>query len=282
MIIWIASYPKSGNTWMRSFLSSYIYSEKGEFDFKLLKNIVQFPTLRHFENINVFPSNLLESAKGWILAQDAINLDNKVKFLKTHNSLCNINNYHFTNKENTLGVIYLVRDPRDVLVSYSNHTSEDFNATLEAILKSKNPSFISPKGVNIGSIQNEDIVGSIMGNWSENYNSWKNLNFGKKIIIKYENLINNPFENFLKVITFLNDLYGLKINEEKIKKSISSTTFSKLQSLEKKSGFIEHASKNTVFFKKGKIGIWKNKLNKETVKKIEKNFEKEMKELGYL
>jgi len=282
MIIWIASYPKSGNTWMRSFLSSYIYSEKGEFDFKLLKNIVQFPTLRHFENINVFPSNLLESAKGWILAQDAINLDNKVKFLKTHNSLCNINNYHFTNKENTLGVIYLVRDPRDVLISYSNHLSTDFNATLEAILKSKNPSFISPKGVNIGSIQNEDIVGSIMGNWSENYNSWKNLNFGKKIIIKYENLINNPFENFLKVITFLNDLYGLKINEEKIKKSISSTTFSKLQSLEKKSGFIEHASKNTVFFKKGKIGIWKNKLNKETVKKIEKNFEKEMKELGYL
>ena len=248
MIIWIASYPKSGNTWMRSFLSSYIYSEKGEFDFKLLKNIVQFPTLRHFENINVFPSNLLESAKGWILAQDAINLDNKVKFLKTHNSLCNINNYHFTNKENTLGVIYLVRDPRDVLISYSNHLSTDFNATLEAILKSKNPSFISPKGVNIGSIQNEDIVGSIMGNWSENYNSWKNLNFGKKIIIKYENLINNPFENFLKVITFLNDLYGLKINEEKIKKSISSTTFSKLQSLEKKSGFIEHASKNTVFF----------------------------------
>ena len=58
-----------------------------------------------------------------MLAQDAINLDNKIKFIKTHNALCNINNYPFTDKENTLGVIYLVRDPRDVLVSYSNHIS---------------------------------------------------------------------------------------------------------------------------------------------------------------
>ena len=167
MIIWIASYPKSGNTWMRSFLCSYIYSKKGQFDFKLLKNIVQFPTLRHYQNINLHPTNLLESAKGWVLAQDAINLDNKIKFIKTHNALCTINNYPFTNKENTLGVIYLVRDPRDVLVSYSNHISQDFESILNVMLRSKNPSFISPKGVNIGNMQNEDIVGSVMGNWAE-------------------------------------------------------------------------------------------------------------------
>ena len=282
MIIWISSYPKSGNTWMRCFLSSYIFSKNGEFTFDLLKNIVQFPTLRHYRNVNIIPSNLLESAKGWVLAQDAMNLDNKIKFIKTHNALCNINNYPFTNKDNTLGVIYLVRDPRDVLVSYSNHTSMDFNSILDVILRSKNPSYISSKGVNISKIQVTDIVGSIMGNWSENYNSWKNLNFGKKIIIKYEDLINKPFETFLKVIIFLNDLYGLKIDEEKIKKSIISTSFSQLQQLEKKIGFVEHASKDTVFFKEGKIGVWKDKIDNQTIKKIEETFKNEMNELGYL
>ena len=158
--------------------------------------------------------------------------------------------------------------------------SKDFEASLEEILKSKLPAFLPPKNIENTEIKN--VIGSIRGNWAENYNSWKNLNFAKKIIIKYEDLINNTFENFLKVIVFLNDIYGLKIDEKKIEKSISSTTFFKLQNLEREKGFSEQASKETIFFKKGEIGVWKNKVSSKIVKKLEESFKKEMNELNYL
>ena len=52
MIFWIASYPKSGNTWLRALLSSYFYSEDGIFNQELLKYITQFPERRHFVDFN--------------------------------------------------------------------------------------------------------------------------------------------------------------------------------------------------------------------------------------
>ena len=123
---------------------------------------------------------------------------------------------------------------------------------------------------------------ALIGNWSENYNSWKNFDLTEKIIIKYEDLVLNPFESFFKIIKYLNKLYNLVIDEKKIKKCIELTKFSKLQNLEKKFGFKETISKNELFFRTGKIGQWEKKLNKNDVIKIENTFKKEMVELGYL
>ena len=123
---------------------------------------------------------------------------------------------------------------------------------------------------------------SLMGSWSENYNSWKNFNLTKKIIIKYEDLLINPFDNFLKIIEYLNKLYGLKIDKAKIKKIIEITKFSNLQDLEKKFGFNEKISKKELFFREGKSGSWKSQLDKKIIDKIENLFCNEMKELNYL
>ena len=73
MIIWLASYPKSGNTLVRSMLSAYNFSNTGEFNFDLLKNIKQFPAKSLFENLGVDTSNKIEIAKNYILAQEEIN-----------------------------------------------------------------------------------------------------------------------------------------------------------------------------------------------------------------
>ena len=123
---------------------------------------------------------------------------------------------------------------------------------------------------------------STIGNWSENYNSWKNFNLTKKIIIKYEDLLINPFDNFLKIIEYLNKLYGLKIDKDKIKKIIKITKFSNLQDLEKKFGFNERISQKELFFREGKSGSWKSQLDKKITDKIENLFHNEMKELNYL
>ena len=82
MIIWLASYPKSGNTWVRSFLSAYYYSKDGKFDFELLKKIKQFPSRDFFgEKLR----SVDEAAKNWLIAQKRIKESGQFCFLKTHN-----------------------------------------------------------------------------------------------------------------------------------------------------------------------------------------------------
>ena len=135
MIIWIASYPKSGNTWVRAFLSHYIYGKKNSFNFNLLNNINKFPNIKVLKDLNINFENTNELIKNWITIQDYINLNNKLNFLKTHNAFCTINGSPFTNSSNTLAAIYIVRDPRDVLVSFSSHFDLNYRKTLE-IMKS--------------------------------------------------------------------------------------------------------------------------------------------------
>ena len=111
MIIWIASYPKSGNTWVRSLLSAYLYSNNGIFNFGLLQKIQQFPSVLFLEPFLKDLSDPKKVSNYWIPSQDKINLENNNVFLKTHSALCTFENNSFTNKINTKAVIYVVRDP---------------------------------------------------------------------------------------------------------------------------------------------------------------------------
>ena len=125
MIIWIASYPKSGNTWLRSIITSLLYTTDGIFDFKLIKKIKQFPTRNQFQDFTKNFNDINEISKFWLLAQDKINLNEEIKFFKTHNLNCAVNNNSFTNRSHTLGTIYVVRDPRNLVDSIKNHYNKD-------------------------------------------------------------------------------------------------------------------------------------------------------------
>ena len=127
MIIWITSYPKSGNTWVRALLSAYLYSKDGLFNFNLLNNIPQFPNDYYLKSFLKNSNNSKEVFKYWIDSQIKINSNNKTNVLKTHNALCTINNFGFTNRANTAGAIYVVRDPRNVITSLSNHYDISLN-----------------------------------------------------------------------------------------------------------------------------------------------------------
>ncbi len=275
MIIWLASYPKSGNTWLRSFLSTYFYMDinRDTFDFDILNKIEQFPRLNHFKNIGTIPKNFEEVTKLWIPMQNKINLNNNLVFLKTHNVFGSINNHQFTDKNNTLGAIYIVRDPRDVLISYSKHMNNDIEHTLKYILEDNH----------MGLLEGSDnVFNEIRASWGQNYNSWKHFNLSPIILIKYEDLLDNPFNTFLIIIKYISKLTKIEINEEKIKKCIKICEFKNLQNLEKKIGFAENLHKKELFFNQGKKNQWSNKINEKILYRIEKKFKKEMKELNYI
>ncbi len=280
MIIWLASYPKSGNTWVRLFLKSYLSDDKKKFSINEKKDdefkIERFPNIKVFKDMQINYDNFFEISKNWITIQDRINLNNKLNILKTHNAMCTVNKNKFTNKENTLGAIYVVRDPRDVAVSFSYHMGKTLTEIVNNMIDKEylisESDFTTEKKVS-GS--------TLLSSWSNHYNSWKNYKSIKSIIIKYEDLVRNTADKFYEIVLYLNELYGTKVDEKKILKSIELTNFKNLQNLEKEHGFEEITISKT-FFREGKIGSWKQKLDEKLSKKIENEFKNEMIELGYL
>ena len=277
MITWIASYPKSGNTWMKLFLKSYFNSSNSDFSINPKPDdnfkVENFPITSEFKNLNIQYKDFAEIAKNWISMQSLINLNNKSNYLKTHNAMCSINNYQFTNNENTIGAIYIVRDPRDVAISYSKFLGKDIDETIEYIL--------SDSCFEQDLFENELYKKSVMGSWAYHYNSWKNYKANEIIIVKYEDMLKKTNETFFKVLNYLNKIINIEVNEKKMMNAINLTSFKNLKKLEKNGGFNENPSSNP-FFRKGKIGEWKKTLNSKQIQKIEKKFIKEMKELKYL
>ena len=129
---------------------------------------------------------------------------------------------------------------------------------------------------------NDNDDRTLITSWKNHYNSWKH--FPKnKILIKYEDLIDAPYETFLKLIMFLNKIINTNIDNKLIQEAINSVSFDKLQKLEDQSGFPENRSlsKNHKFFKVGKKKQWIHELDKDLLLKINKYFEKELIELNY-
>ena len=283
MIIWIASYPKSGNTWLRSFLASVFYTEDANSNFKNLNNIKQYPLRSHFNGlINDF-KDVDQIVKNWSLSQDLINQDKKVKFLKTHHVNCKINGFNFSNHKNTLGAIYIVRDPRNVITSIQYHWSKSIEDSQKFIFDDQKwigVNWDDKKPDLVASDEKNTNFPTLIGSWKSHYNMWKHTqkNF---LLIKYEDLINNPKNEFLKILEYLKNIINFDIDEQKLNKAIIETSFDNLSKMELKNGFIEQSWKRN-FFRKGKIGDWKESLDNKLSKKIEDTFYKEMKYLGYI
>ena len=286
MIIWLASYPKSGNTWLRFYIISLLMGKQTNLNLNHLRAIMNYPHSTQFEDLVSDLFDFDEIAKNWITSQNKINSNKNLRFFKTHNMLGKFRGNLFTNSENTLGSIYIVRDPRNVVTSVKNHYSlSNYEEATKFIFNENQVLSLSDRQKDLYLKSKKFPLTQFVGSWKTHYLSWKNM---KKnyLLVRYEDLVESPKNEFTKIADFVGNLLKLKFTEDQIDNAISLSSFDKLEKMEKDNGFTESTidkdGKRNKFFFLGPKNDWKKILNNKTTSLIEKEFESEMKQLKYL
>jgi hypothetical protein len=223
--------------------------------------------------------NLKVLSKYWHKIQT--NQELKIKkgfgFLKTHSSLVAIKNNLFTSENITKGYIYVIRDPRDVCISWAKHSNYSIDESINflcnplSVLKWINKSKFSKLPKNIFPLQ-------FISSWNEHVKSWTQNDINvPKLIIKYEDLIINKEKITRQIKEFFEKKYSIQINdfESKLKNIQETTSFNYMKKIENINGF-EEAMPWSKFFRKGEVDQWKKILSKTQRLKIEDNFREHM------
>ena len=271
--IFLASYPKSGNTWLRAIITNALIKEK-KFSLNELQKILLLSSKKSFKDFkNIKYSNDGDIDFDWM----SENIINCQKHLNKKNQDFNIYKTHsvrhrkFTNQTVNLGVIYIVRDPRDIVVSLSHFAGSSLDRTINEILYSQKL------------MTTANGAKELLSTWELHARSWLEYTNVSRLFIRYEDLLNQTEENILQIFDFLNKItHNLLIpNDLDIKKIAWETSINNLKKEEELFGFNE-ASKYSRFFRSGKKEQWKDILSLTQIKLIEKELNPIMKLFNYL
>lgn len=274
-IIWLASYPKSGNTWTRILLSNLL-SHQGDAWNKRIELAGSISSNRpRFDNITGLPSSDMTADEIDIVRPEVYRSLAKEStdqlYIKVHDSYHrNVNNLPIFPADVSVGAILLVRDPRDVAVSYSYHSGrEEFDKTVSRLNESKH--YLA------GDSKNQ--LRQILGSWSQHYLSWTQQDAITVLVVRYEDMLKDTVAALQSMAQFL----GLPQADDdaKIADAVERASFDKLQAKEARDGFSEKPEKAKKFFRSGRSGEGKEKLAAELQEAIIKHHGDTMRVLGY-
>lgn len=260
-IIWLASYPKSGNTWMRTLLAHY---------FMPAGTAPDINNLRHFTTSDI-RQDFFDKANGAPFSSDKIEDWLRIRpraiqliagsrtgthFVKTHCKAVQFHGQDLIPPQVTVGAIYMMRNPFDLAQSFARHQSADLDTTIGRMC---NPNTMM--GTTTG-------IRDAMGRWDEHVYSWTEAPGLPRCIVRYEDMLDNP----AKVIRGLLEFMRVKIDAPKLARAIKATTFEALKKQEEELGFQERPDGVQAFFAKGQAGVWKEELTPAQVERIMDEF----------
>ena len=217
-IFWLSSYPKSGNTLLRYILIALFFTEDGIFNFELFPKIIQFESDNLVNrNKKIFKNDFSKindihtfyKYMHQLQEKQVLNINNDFKFLKTHSGNFILGNNYFTKKENIRGSIYMIRDPRDVCISWAKHRKSTIDDTIDFMTNSTQTLYWGSGKEKLFNEKNKPS--HVLSSWDKHVNSWTTKSWNvPTMIIKYEDLIYNKETIILKIIEFFSKNYGFK------------------------------------------------------------------------
>jgi aryl sulfotransferase len=275
-IDWLASYPKSGNTWMRLLLANY-YSEKEEphdINKPGVTNGIASSRFLFDNHLGINSSDLTDDEAMGLMPDLFLQMtqasDTK-HWMKVHDAQAKLPDGRWLfPPEATGGIIYIIRNPLDVAVSRAFH---DGHGDMEKAVNM----LCDPKTAISGSSKNQ--LRQIMGDWSHHVKSWVDQDAIRVLIVRYEDMLQDTARELARVLKFARG--EVPVNAARVEIAVRNTAFETLQAAEAKSGFREGTAKQQQFFRNGKAGDWVNHLSPAQAERIRDVHSKEMGRFGY-
>ncbi|MGH6718604.1 MAG: sulfotransferase domain-containing protein [Alphaproteobacteria bacterium] len=271
-IIWLASFPKSGNTWVRAFLRNLLLNpDKPVYINDLGTFCMGESTRKNFDPFlegpwRAWTDPAVAEARPKVHAA-LTGLSPDSVFVKTHCALAMDHGHPTVNLEQTAGAIYIVRNPLDITVSLTHHTGMTVDQAIVAMA--------NPEG---RTKTKEKFVTEPRGSWSNHVASWTGRPHPGLLVVRYEDMLEGPDAAFGRVVRFL----GLDPPPVRFKNAINMSSFDVLQAQEQRWGFVERGSTSKMFFRAGRAGQWKEALTPAQIAQVIAAHRAEMARFGYL
>jgi hypothetical protein len=272
-LVWLASYPKSGSTWLRAFLHNYIRASDEPYDINSLMDLSTGESgaarYRRHDPRPASQYSIADVQRMRPLVHRELTLAHpNLVFVKTHNASLLVEGVPLMTPEVTAGAVYIVRDPRDIAVSYSRHLGRSLDETIAFMA--------DPEAATGGT----DVkVYERLSSWSIHVHFWTRNPNPLLHVIRYDDMIAAPSETFAGVIRFL----GEEPPADRLQRAIRFSAFDELRRQEQASGFIERPLEAVApFFRSGRLGEWRDVLTADQRTRIERDHAAMMGRFGYL
>ncbi len=262
-IIWLASYPKSGNTWFRAFLTALL--NEGEIDINDIKTDGIFSSRALFDYHTDMDSTLLTDKEVKLLQPEvfneiARNYARQRLFVKVHDAYSfNQLKHPIIPSDSTLCAVYIVRNPLDIASSLASHNNSSLDQAIDLICNKYGCISAQKDNFNVNNQTQQ-----LMYDWSGHVYSWMTLPDFPVYFMRYEDMLSDPFKTFKNIL----DSIGEPHSNAAISAAIEACRFDKLKEQETKKGFSEKPATRSSFFREGKSGNWRNELNDMQIDKI--------------
>jgi Sulfotransferase domain len=274
-IVWLASYPKSGNTWTRAFLHNLVHVTSGQKRTQKINELDQFSVgsagRPFFEEVVGF--ELSDKHRDEIAAararvqQNMADAAEGLVFVKTHQAIVIDRGHPTINFAVTAGAIYIVRNPLDVTISYAHHLGKPIDFAIDFMNMKNAETSVTEKQVN-----------ETYGSWSQHVLSWTRKPHPAIYVMRYEDMLAEPQKTFGALARHL----LFTPSESELGDAIDRSSFERLREQEEQDGFRERPDVAERFFRDGRAGQWREVLTPAQIQRIVDAHGEQMQRFGYL